>query len=82
MKELSKFIVAQSLIEIDPVCGRASNMRVKFRNAKKSAPRESTGPRITTLATRVQASEGRGNQRKMKPPTVGKVNKKTELQSR
>ena len=34
--------------------GRASDTRVKFsviKNAQKSAPRESTGPRITTLAT-------------------------------
>ena len=66
MKALSKFIVAQSLIENDAVYGGASDTRVKFsviKNGKKLAPRESTGPRITTLATGVPASEGRGNQR-------------------
>ena len=55
--------------------GRASDTRVKFsviKNAQKSAPRESTGPRITTLATGAQVSEGRGNQRKMNSLTVGK----------
>ena len=73
LKELSKFITAQSQIENDPVYGRKSESQTKFsvgRNPNKKAPEERAGPTIPTLATEVRTQENGGNQGTKKPVTA------------
>ena len=72
LKELSKFIIAQSQIENDPVYGRKGESQTKFsvgRNTNKRAPEETVGPTIPTLATEVRTRENRGNQEARKSVT-------------
>ena len=62
LKELSKFITAESQTETDPVYGRASSTSVKFNsvNSPKKpvfTSRPTSGARITTLATEVLRNE-------------------------
>ena len=73
LKELSKFITAQSQIENDPVYGRKSESQTKFsvgRNPTKKALEERAGPTIPTLATEVRTQENGGNQGAKKPITA------------
>ena len=73
LKELSKFITAQSQIENDPVYGRKSESQTKFsvgRNPNKKALEERAGPAISTLATEVRTQENGGNQGTKKPVTA------------
>ena len=70
LKELSKFITAQSQIENVPVYGRKSESQTKFsvgRNPNKKALEERAGPTIPTLATEVRTQENGGNQGTKKP---------------
>ena len=65
LKKLSKFIIAQSQIENDPVYGRKSESQTKFsvgRNPNKKAVEERAGLTIPALATEVRTRENRGNQ--------------------
>ena len=74
LKELSKFITAQSQIENDPVYGRKSESQTKFivgKNPTKKALEERAGPTIPTLATEVRTQENGGNQGTKKPVTAG-----------
>ena len=73
LKELSKFITAQSQIENVPVYGRKSESQTKFsvgRNPNKKALEERAGPTIPTLATEVRTQENGGNQRTKKRVTA------------
>ena len=73
LKELSKFITAQSQIENDPVYGRKCEQKTKFsvgRNPNQKALEERAGPTIPTLATEVRTQENGGNQGTKKPVTA------------
>ncbi|XP_067022151.1 uncharacterized protein [Acropora muricata] len=72
LKELSKFVTAQSQIENDPVYGRKGESQTRFsvsKNTNKRAPEERASPTIPTLATEVQTRENRGNQEARKSVT-------------
>ena len=73
LKDLSKFITAQSQIENEPVYGRKSESQTKFsvgRNPNKKALEERAGPTIPTLVTKVRTQENGGNQGTKKPVTA------------
>ena len=53
LKELSKFITAESQTENNPVYGRSSSAATKF-NKPFFTPRVISGPKIPTLATEIQ----------------------------